>query len=129
MLRYKDFDPNNEAQLFSLVPAKDWNEINDTCRIVNDKSGKALDVPGGSFEPGERIIQYTENKRFNQRWRWVGVPNAFAIENVLTGMVLDIAEEKKDPGSKVVQWTKNGPLGAPNQQWRVDHRGNAKFKF
>jgi hypothetical protein len=58
VLRYKQFDPNSINQLFYIVPVNNSTPLNETAIIINKHSGKALDVPGGSFEHGERLIQY-----------------------------------------------------------------------
>ncbi len=67
------------------------NTMNQSCLIINKLSGKALDVPGSILEPGERIIQYEINRRFNQRWRWVKHDKGYLIQSVLNGLCLDIA--------------------------------------
>lgn len=82
--------------------------------IINNFSGKALDVPGSTFKKGERLIQWETNKRFNQRFRFLKHGKGVLIQNVLNGLILDIANEKKDNGAKVVQWDKTG---GSNQQW------------
>jgi beta-galactosidase len=82
--------------------------------LINKLSGKALDVPGGTFDLEERIIQYEVNRRFNQRWRWIRQDKSCLIQNVLTGLFLDIAGESRSSGAKVIQWSHTGNT---NQQW------------
>ena len=72
--------------------------------LVNNFTGKALDVPGGSLKKGDRPIQWEVNRRWNQRWSFAKQGNAVMIISVLNGYALDIAEEKKNHGAKVVQW-------------------------
>lgn len=114
VLRYKAFDPNALNQLFFIAPVNNSAALNETCILVNANSGKAVDVPGATFDHGERLIQYEKNKRFNQRWRWVKQGNGYLLQSLLNGLCLDIAEEKKTSGAKVVQWDKTG---GSNQQW------------
>lgn len=114
VLRYKKFDPNVLNQIFYIVPVNNSAPLNETCILVNNNSGKAVDIPGATFEHGEKLIQYEKNKRFNQRWRWVKQGNGWLLQSVLNGQALDIAEEKKSNGSKVVQWDRTGNT---NQQW------------
>ena len=52
ILRRKQFDPNSINQLFYIVGVEYSNAFKDTCILVNNHSGKALDVPGGTFEHG-----------------------------------------------------------------------------
>lgn len=127
VLRYKPFDPNAISQIFYIVPVDQSNGLNETCIIVNANSGKAIDVPGSSFELGERLITYEKNKRFNQRWRWVqSYGGGYALQSVLNGLCIDIAEEKKEPGSKVVQWEKTN---GSNQQWKPVSIGNGIYRI
>lgn len=93
VLRYKPFDPNAINQLFYIVPVNNCNGLNETCILVNAYSGKAVDVPGASFEHGERLITYEKNKRFNQRWRWVdSYGGGYLLQSVLNGQCIDICE-------------------------------------
>lgn len=114
VLRYKKWDPNVLNQLFYVVPVNNSTPLNESCILANASSGKAVDVPGATFEHGERLIQYEKNKRFNQRWRWLKQGNGWLLQSVLNGHCLDIAEEKKTSGAKVVQWDRTG---GSNQQW------------
>ena len=115
VLRYKDFDPNATNQIFHIVPVDTCSGLNNTCIITNNHSGKALDIPGGTFDHGERLIQWEKNKRFNQRWRWEPHNGGYLLVSVLTGQCVDIAGESKDLYSKVVQWDRTG---GSNQLWR-----------
>lgn len=124
MLRYKPFDINDETQLFRFEPVNNNNTVLSTTIIVNAKSGKVIDVPRGTHEPGEPLIQWTKNSRFNQRWRFIKTGTAYQIQSFKTGLNLDIAEEKKKPNSKVVQWN---PTAASNQLWTIENKGNGNF--
>ena len=126
VLRYKKFDPNVLSQLFYIVPVNNSTALNDTAILVNANSGKAVDIPGATFEHGERLIQYEKNKRFNQRWRWVKQGAGYILQSVLNGQALDIAEEKKTSGSKVVQWDKTGNS---NQLWAPVPAGAGVWKI
>ena len=127
VLRYKPFDPNTPTQLFYIVPVDNCNGLNETCIIVNAYSGKAVDVPGATFDKGERLITWEKNKRFNQRWRWVqSYGGGYALQSVLNGQCLDIAEEKKEAGSKVVQWEKTN---GSNQRWKPVPAGQGVYRI
>ena len=91
ILRYKAFDSNAANQIFYIVPVNYSNPLNDTCVIYNNHSGKAIDIPQGTFEHGVQLIQYEPNKRFNQRWRWAKIGNSYLLQNVLNGQCIDIA--------------------------------------
>jgi hypothetical protein len=94
--------------------------------IVNNASGKALDVPGATFSKGERLVQWEKNRRWNQRWRFIKGSKGVIIQSVLNGLCLDIAEEKRENGAKVVQWEKTG---GSNQQWIPEQVGNGVYRF
>ena len=49
ILRYGDFDPNNQAFMWRFEPVKNNQAINTSALIVNNFTGKAIDVPGNSF--------------------------------------------------------------------------------
>ena len=108
------------------MPVNNSGALNESCILVNNNSGKALDIPGGTHDHGERLIQWEKNKRFNQRWRWVRRGGGFMLKSLLTGHCVDIAEEKKDHGSKVVQWDETG---GSNQLWAPRNAGNNTFKL
>jgi hypothetical protein len=59
--------------------------------IVNDMSGKALDVPNSTRKAGERLCQWEKNKRWNQRWRFVKQGKGVTIQSVFNNLCLDIA--------------------------------------
>lgn len=125
-LRFKDFDPNAINQLFYIVPVDQCGGLNNTCIITNASSGKALDIPGATFEHGERLIQWTKNKRFNQRWRWENCGAGYLLVSVLNGQCVDIAGENRDPESKVVQWDRTG---GSNQTWRAIPCGEDVYRI
>lgn len=79
------------SQLFYIAPVNNSAALNESCILVNAQSGKAVDIPAGTFEHGERLIQYEKNKRFNQRWKWVKAGNGYVLQSVLNGQCLDIA--------------------------------------
>lgn len=126
ILRYKAHDINDAAQLFRLEPVPNNQAVLTTALIVGAKSGKALDIPESSNEPGAHIIQYQKNWRFNQRWIFVRSGNAFQIRSFLNGFNLDISGESRKHNSKVVQWN---ATGNPNQLWTVENKGDGTVAF
>lgn len=91
ILRYGDFDPKNQAQMFRFEHVKINQMINNSSVLVNNYSGKVLDVPGNSHNPGEKIIQWERNLRWNQRWTFVKSGKGYLIKNLSTGHCLDIS--------------------------------------
>ena len=41
--------------MFRFVPVKNNNEINHSGILINNLAGKAMDIPGNSFDKGEPI--------------------------------------------------------------------------
>ncbi len=114
-----------ENQLFRFELVNNPS-VQQSALIINNMSGKAIDVPGSTMKKGERLIQWEKNKRWNQRWRFVKTGKGVVIQSVYNGLALDVAEEKKENGAKVVQWDKTG--GA-NQVWIPEPAGNGVFKL
>lgn len=125
ILRYGQFNPNAENQLFTFAQVNNQT-IAQSAVIVNNFTGKALDVPGATMKKGERLIQWEKNRRWNQRFRFVRQGQGVAIQSIFNGYNLDIAEEKRESGAKVVQWEHTG--GA-NQLWIPEQAGNGIYKF
>lgn len=94
--------------------------------MINHFSGKALDVPGATFDKGKRLIQWEKNRRWNQRWYFQKHGNGVVIKSVLNNLCLDIAEEKRESGAKVVQWEQTG---GKNQQWFPEPAMGGTYKF
>lgn len=90
ILRYGAFDANAENQLFRLQLVNN-NTIQQSAVIINNMSGKALDVPGATQKKGERLLQWEKNKRWNQRWRFVKQGKGVIIQSVFNNLALDIA--------------------------------------
>ena len=125
ILRYGNYDPNNEAQLFRFEQVNNYT-LQNSAIIINNMSGKALDVPGATFKHGERLLQWEKNKRWNQRWHFQKHGKGVIIKSVLNGLCCDIAGESRDNGAKVVQWEQTG---GSNQQWFPEPCGNGLYKF
>ena len=126
ILRYKEFNPNDPAQMFKFYRVDPQKVLPDVSVLVNNHSGKALDVPNSTFEHDTRIIQYSLTKRFNQRWKFVPQGKGYMIQSLLNGLVLDIAGESTEGGSPVIQWEKTG---GTNQIWLPLQAGPGIWKL
>jgi hypothetical protein len=85
-------------------------------RLVNRRSGKVLDVNGGSAADGATVIQWPSTGDTNQQWRLL--PNrdgSFRLSCVRSGKVLD-SPGGSGQGAALVQWTDNG---GTNQWWTL----------
>lgn len=63
------------------------------------------------------MIQYSKNRRFNQRWVFEKVADGIVIKNFHSGLVLDVEYQNKKAGTVVHQWTQNN---GPNQLWKFE---------
>lgn len=124
-LRMATYDPNSAIQHFRFEEVNNTT-IQNSCLIINNYCGKAIDVPAGSEKEGDRIIIWDRNKRWNQRWIFQKVGSVHLIKSVMNGLCLDIAGESRDNGAKIVQWPQTG---GTNQLWLIQPAGEDLFKI
>ena len=85
-------------------------------RLVNRRSGKVLDVNGGSTADGATVIQWPWTGAANQQWRLLSNPDgSFRLSCVRSGKVLD-SPGGSGQGAALIQWAENG---GTNQWWRL----------
>lgn len=83
--------------------------------ISSQGSGKVLDIPGGSVEPGAALQQWTNNGRANQQFHVRSLGNGYwSLTGRHSGLLLDVASASLGDGAGVLQWHAHGGL---NQQW------------
>jgi beta-glucanase (GH16 family) len=96
-------------------------------KVVNENSGKVLDVTGASVDNGARIIQQSDNGGESQKWYFADIGSGYKrIVNVKSGKTLDVSNESKDDGGAVIQWNSTG---GNNQQWSLTSSGNGYYKI
>ncbi len=96
-------------------------------KVVNENSGKVLDVTDSSMNDGARIIQKSDNGGDSQKWYFADIGSGYKrIINVKSGKTLDVSDESKEDGGAVIQW-KN--TGGNNQQWSLSDNGNGYYKI
>ncbi|GAA1986820.1 RICIN domain-containing protein [Kitasatospora viridis] len=93
-----------------------------THTLTNAKSGKLMDVSGGSTANGAPIIQWQSNGGTNQQWTLNRLAdNVYTLTSVKSGRCLEVPNWSTGTGLQLDQWTCNG--GA-NQQWAADLVGS-----
>lgn len=94
--------------------------------LVNQHSGKAMEIAAGSSAEGAEVTQFTRNDTCAQQWRFLDSGGGYhRLQNRCSGLVAEIYEHSVDNGAQVVQWS---DLGNPNQQFRVqDVAGNIQL--
>ncbi|MFI6930641.1 RICIN domain-containing protein [Streptomyces sp. NPDC050287] len=100
-------------------------------RVVNELSGKCLDVSGASTADGAAVIQYTCNGATNQMFTLnpvtaLGNSKDYQLVAVHSGKCVDVSQISTATGAKIHQWTCD-PASAlnnkKNQIWRLQGIG------
>lgn len=95
-------------------------------KLVNRKSGKVLDVPGGNTANNVQLIQYADAGNNNQAFRIVANSDGYySIINRGTNKALDNAGSTTD-NSRVVQWDLTY---SDNQKWRLIDTGDGYYRL
>jgi|SRR6185295_14825872 len=90
--------------------------------IVNENSGKCLDVAGWSVKDRGTVHQWFVHDGDNQNWLFVSDGNGFfEIVAKHSGMCLDDAHESREDGGLIHQWSRHG---GDNQKWRLEDAGD-----
>jgi hypothetical protein len=96
--------------------------------IINEHSGKGLDVSDRSTADGANIQQWDYANQGNQNWEVINVGrNEFAIVNRRSGKVLDVPDNRiYDNGATIQQyrWSTRA-----NQRWRLENAGSGWFRI
>ncbi len=103
--------------------------ITDTAsyKIVNENSGKLLDIKDASLSDGAEVIQWSDNGGRSQQWYLVDADGGYKkIVNSNSGRVLDVKGMSVEDGGAVAQWISNG---GTNQQWKFVDIGNGYYKI
>lgn len=93
-----------------------------TYLIINAKSGKALDVKGGSEKSGANVQQYTPNNSDAQIWAVTQQGDYWQIMCSLTDRVLDVYNGTMANGTNVQQWADKD---SDAQRWQLVADGNS----
>lgn len=100
---------------------KENGTLNHTIKIINKKSGKAIDIDSKAIEDGTNIQQFNLHKGDNQKWTlWPddfhkGI-QAYAIISYLSGKALDVDGESLRNGANIQQFQYHG---RDNQRWKL----------
>lgn len=96
-------------------------------RIVNQNSGKAIDVPASSTSTGTELIQYTPSTGNNQQWELIDAGNGYYyIRSRVSGLNMDVYGASISDGAKIIQWTSGT---GDNQKWKFIDLGNGYYNI
>jgi hypothetical protein len=100
---------------------------NGVYQVVNQASGLALQVAGGSTEDGARVDQSRYTGALHQQWRFLNQGDGYYLVTAAhSDKALDVHALSTHNGARVIQWTTNG--GA-NQIWRAQSNGDGTFRL
>ncbi|HEX8505336.1 MAG TPA: RICIN domain-containing protein [Hymenobacter sp.] len=102
-----------------LVGGPAWGQFNPNAyyRVVNQASGKCLDINGASTREGALAIQWDYFGQTNQQWKLVDAGNgSFNVVARHSGNYLDVSSASKASSAQVLQWPRNG---GDNQRWVI----------
>jgi beta-glucanase (GH16 family) len=87
--------------------------------VVNQYTGKCLDVAGGSTADGVKIQQWACNGATSEQWSLVATGNgAYQLVSRVSGKCADLAGWSSADGAFVNQW--GCGANQANQQWRLE---------
>jgi len=101
--------------------------VSTTFKLVNRRSGKALDDPGASKSAGTALIQWTVNDGANQHWTFSpAAGGAYTVTNVSSGLLVDVNGGSTADDVTIIQWSADS--GA-NQLWTMADAGGGYTKL
>lgn len=95
--------------------------------MVNEYSGKCLDISGASTADGAAVIQYTCSGATNQQFTLnpvtaLGSSKDYQLVAVHSGKCVDVSNISTAPGARIHQWTCDPASDLStkkNQIWRL----------
>lgn len=98
-----------------------------TVKLVNRRSGQAIDVPGSSTANATALIQWPLHGNPNQQWAFTAVGTGiYKILNVNSGLAADVNGGGTADGATIIQWPYGG---STNQQWTIVDAGGGYSKL
>lgn len=85
-------------------------------KIINRRSGKAIEVQGWSASAGGVIDQWDDLSNHNQLWKITAANGSYKLVNKHSAMAVDVPGNSTADGAALIQWPDSG---APNQQWLI----------
>jgi hypothetical protein len=98
------------------------NSVGPYYKLVNRRSGKALDVYQANLADGAQLVQWADNGGANQQWHVTDVGGGYrTLFNRNSGRVLSIWATGTADGADAVQWVENN---GGDQQWQLVPAGS-----
>ncbi|OCT12584.1 hypothetical protein A8709_32745 [Paenibacillus pectinilyticus] len=125
----QQYDYNgSDAQLFTFGDQFSTPIVSGASyKLINENSGKALDVYTASTAPGTKVQQYMDNGGSAQRWKIDDQGNgAYSLTAECSNLVLDVVNGSTSDGAGVQQYTWNGSAA---QKWNIINVGNGYYQL
>jgi hypothetical protein len=115
----------------SATPAATGGPLADgTYKIINAKSGLAMEVAGAATTNGAPLDQYTYVSGNHQNWNFTHLGGSqYLLKNVLSGKAIDEASYTALSGDYIQQYTVSGSVGALNQRWIFIPTDSSHYKI
>lgn len=100
---------------------------NGTYKIINRKSGLALDATGQLTANGTKLQQWSYSGGNNQRWTITNLGNGhYKIIGVQSGRCVDVNGQLSDNGAYIQLWDY---AGGDNQQWYISPTSDGYYSI
>ncbi|MFD3514642.1 RICIN domain-containing protein [Streptomyces sp. NPDC058657] len=110
-------DRGAAAQRWRLSPVHEGSGLH---HVVNEATGKRLDVANAAIENGTRIQQWRANNFGAQEWiveRHPDAPGRVSLVSWISGLLLEVADRSTEEGARVQQWE---DTDSPYQWWQLE---------
>ncbi len=96
-------------------------------RLVNRKTGKAIDVAGRSKEDGGKLTQFQYGGQPNQQWNISALGGDFyLLVGVESGKAINVPQGTTEDGVALLQGNVNK---GPTQKWKIERIENGIYKL
>ena len=120
ILKCEPIDPQDFRCHWEVRPCYNNDIINRSCYIENAFSGLVMDVPAGSHKDGCKLIQYSLNNRFNQRFNIYKSGRYYKIGNLNSKLFITVDKKAEE----IVQKKQCDEL---YQMWNIEYQGKNLF--
>jgi hypothetical protein len=98
------------------------NSVGPYYKLINRKSGKALDVYQRNLVDGANVVQWADNGGTNQQWHVTDIGGGYrTLLNRNSGRALSIWQTSTADAAKAVQWVQNN---GGDQAWQLVASGS-----
>ncbi|MFB8117356.1 RICIN domain-containing protein [Streptomyces sp. NPDC055962] len=120
-------DRNTKPVRAGRPAALDAVDVGSWYELINQGSGKALDISGASTAEGGAVQQWTRNGGAHQRFQFVDSGDGYyRLKAQHSGKVLDVHGWSDADHADIVQW---GDTSGSNQQFRLEGSADGRVRL